>query len=670
MIIQGTAIKGMTVSSSAATVEPDSYFNLVSLLLPGNGTNGAQNNTFLDSSTNNFTVTRNGNTTQGTFSPFSQTGWSNYFDGSGDYLNKTSGTITLSGDFTLEYWMYPTSVGSYPTTYSTFNAIAVASAMYAQFALNGTTFTFSCGNGSSDGAIGSYTATLNQWQHHAIVRSGTTVTAYVNGVSVGTRTSSVAFNLTSLGIGAYTGAQAGNYPFFGYISNFRVVNGTAVYTSNFAVPTTPLTAISGTSLLTCQSNRFVDNSANAFALTVNGNVSVQPFSPFNPTAAYSAATVGGSGYFDGSGDYLDAGAQTAFAFGTGSWTVEAWVYVTSLSSEILLFDTRSSVSTAGVGCRIGTDGTLSYSGSANNPLTSTAIKTNEWNHIAWSYDGTTLSGYINGVRGGTATPSFNISQNNGIVGRVGFTAASYMSGYISSLRVVKGSAVYSGTSFSVPTAPLTAISGTSLLLSGTNGGITDAAAKNVLETVGGAAISTAQSKWGGSAMYFDGSGDYLSMVETAILNFGSSDFTIEAWIYATATVGANRPIWSTGTNSTNWMSLYLHTAAGRPEFAIISGGSNIIDLFPSDVVSTNTWYHLAVTRSGSTFRMFLNGTVISSGTSATAVPDYTDNYRVGYGRWNGDTGVYAGYINDLRVTNGYARYTANFTPPTAAFPTQ
>ena len=670
MIIQGTAIKGMTVSSSAATVEPDSYFNLVSLLLPGNGTNGAQNNTFLDSSTNNFTVTRNGNTTQGTFSPFSQTGWSNYFDGSGDYLNKTSGTITLSGDFTLEYWMYPTSVGSYPTTYSTFNAIAVASAMYAQFALNGTTFTFSCGNGSSDGAIGSYTATLNQWQHHAIVRSGTTVTAYVNGVSVGTRTSSVAFNLTSLGIGAYTGAQAGNYPFFGYISNFRVVNGTAVYTSNFAVPTTPLTAISGTSLLTCQSNRFVDNSANAFALTVNGNVSVQPFSPFNPTAAYSAATVGGSGYFDGSGDYLDAGAQTAFAFGTGSWTVEAWVYVTSLSSEILLFDTRSSVSTAGVGCRIGTDGTLSYSGSANNPLTSTAIKTNEWNHIAWSYDGTTLSGYINGVRGGTATPSFNISQNNGIVGRVGFTAASYMSGYISSLRVVKGSAVYSGTSFSVPTAPLTAISGTSLLLSGTNGGITDAAAKNVLETVGGAAISTAQSKWGGSAMYFDGSGDYLSMVETAILNFGSSDFTIEAWIYATATVGANRPIWSTGTNSTNWMSLYLHTAAGRPEFAIISGGSNIIDLFPSDVVSTNTWYHLAVTRSGSTFRMFLNGTVISSGTSATAVPDYTDNYRVGYGRWNGDTGVYAGYINDLRITKGYARYTANFTPPTTAFPVQ
>ena len=71
MKIQGTKIRGLKLYSSAATVEPDSYFNLVSLLLPGNGTNGAQNNTFLDSSTNNFTVTRNGNTTQGTFSPFS-----------------------------------------------------------------------------------------------------------------------------------------------------------------------------------------------------------------------------------------------------------------------------------------------------------------------------------------------------------------------------------------------------------------------------------------------------------------------------------------------------------------------------------------------------------------------------------------------------------------------
>jgi hypothetical protein len=78
--------------SAAASVDggaaADPNFNQTTLLLHGDGTNGAQNNTFLDSSTNTFTITRNGNTTQGTFSPFSLPNgeWSNYFDGSGDYL--------------------------------------------------------------------------------------------------------------------------------------------------------------------------------------------------------------------------------------------------------------------------------------------------------------------------------------------------------------------------------------------------------------------------------------------------------------------------------------------------------------------------------------------------------------------------------------------------------
>ena len=83
-----TGILNILAGSIAAAIK-DGYFNLVSLLLPGNGTNGAQNNTFLDSSSNNFTITRNGNTTQGTFSPFSQTGWSGNFNTSTTYLTVT-----------------------------------------------------------------------------------------------------------------------------------------------------------------------------------------------------------------------------------------------------------------------------------------------------------------------------------------------------------------------------------------------------------------------------------------------------------------------------------------------------------------------------------------------------------------------------------------------------
>jgi hypothetical protein len=153
-------------------------------------------------------------------------------------------------------------------------------------------------------AVGNSTTnvSLNTWTHIAVTRVGTTLTYYINGVASGTGTSSANISDTAVqvmrGFGGIT-----NSP-IGYISNLRTVVGTAVYTGNFTPSTTPLTAISGTSLLTCQSNRFKDNSTNNFTITRNGDVSVQRFSPFSPTAAYSAATIGGSGYFNGTTDYI------------------------------------------------------------------------------------------------------------------------------------------------------------------------------------------------------------------------------------------------------------------------------------------------------------------------------------------------------------------------------
>ena len=93
--------------SLGAAVVKDFYYNYVTLLLHGDGTNGGQNNTFLDGSTNAFSITRNGNVSQGSFSPFSKPDgyWSNYFGGSSSYLN-SSITAIGTGDFTVEYWSY------------------------------------------------------------------------------------------------------------------------------------------------------------------------------------------------------------------------------------------------------------------------------------------------------------------------------------------------------------------------------------------------------------------------------------------------------------------------------------------------------------------------------------------------------------------------------------
>ena len=97
------------LKSGAAAAPPDAQFNYVSMLLHGDGTNGAQNNTFLDSSTNNFTITRNGNTTQGSFSPYGSN-WSNNF-GTGNYLTLSS-SISLSSSLTVECWFNLTSAQS------------------------------------------------------------------------------------------------------------------------------------------------------------------------------------------------------------------------------------------------------------------------------------------------------------------------------------------------------------------------------------------------------------------------------------------------------------------------------------------------------------------------------------------------------------------------------
>ena len=245
------------------------------LLLHGDGANGANNNTFLDSSTNNFTITRNGNTTQGTFSPFSQPNgyWSNYI-GDANYLSVANNSAFQfgTGNFTVEGWFYlPAMSGSYDPL---FTVGSYTDGILLRYAVTSSDNLYIGGSYWNAPFLNS--PPLGQWCHIALVKNGTgsnNVQLYLNGVSVLTVTSS--YNLTPTG-GVYIGAQshALSDNFNGYISNFRIVKGTAVYTSNFTVPTSPLTAITNTSLLTCQSNRFIDNSTNAFAITKIGRAHV------------------------------------------------------------------------------------------------------------------------------------------------------------------------------------------------------------------------------------------------------------------------------------------------------------------------------------------------------------------------------------------------------------
>jgi hypothetical protein len=657
--------KLMQAMSGAVAVVTDAYFNLVTLLLNTTATNGAQNNTFLDSSTNNFTITRNGNTTQGTFTPFSQTGWSNYLDGTaGQYLNTPSNAAFAfgTGDFTVEAWVFVTGT-SFCEIFITTNTTPTSTSM--RFIVrNDQKLEYS---DQTNTATSTGTIPLNTWTNVAVSRSGTSVKLFINGTQDGSTTSSN--NLTNQ-VG-YIGRTWDGFIFTGYISNLRVTKGGALYTGTYTPSTTPLTTTvsSGTvSLLTCQSNRFLDNSTNAFTITVNGTPSVQAFSPFLPTAAYDTSVVGGSGYFDGTGDFLQI-ADSASLDLTGDYTIEMWMYSTAtpVSTTFLQLGSSSNylvMYLASSTKYITVAGSLSITAS-------TALVLNTWNHIALVRNGSGTNNtvlYLNGVNVGQATntTSFTGSASNGL--RIGaeFPSDFYFNGYISSARLVNGTAVYTA-AFTPPTAPLTAVTNTAALLNYTNSGIFDSTAKNVLETVGNAQVSTTQAKWGTTSMAFDGTGDYLvSNTSTPDLYaFGAGAFTIEFWLYLN-TVSGNQIVYDGRPSGTQTTQPTIFVASAVVSYYV--NGSTVIT---GSTLSTGQWYHIAVARSGTSTKMFVNGTQAGSTyTDSTVYTNTANRPLIGMDSFSTPSNPLNGYIDDLRVTKGYARYTANFSVPAAAFALQ
>ena len=634
----------------------DPQFNYVTMLLHGDGTNGAQNNTFLDSGPNTFSITRNGNTTQGSFSPYGSN-WSNYFDGNADYLTAPTPVLSASGNFTVECWINPR--GSSSNTFVLAQFISGNSGRTG-FGLSGSVVQMFLGGTTNNGTTN---ISYNTWTHLAFTRSGTTFKAYVNGTLDLTVTSSVSIvqeNTTIGGNPYFTPAL----DFSGYISNLRVTN-TVVYTTNFTPSTTPLTAISGTQLLTCQSNQFKDNSTNNYSLAVNEIPSVQRFNPFGASTAYSTSVIGGSGYFDGSGDSLRAPTNAVYNLGTSAFTIETYAYIIDNSANRTIFDRDS-----------GNGFLLMYtSGSriqfyANNIAVINFDATdkyllNRWAHIAVVRSSNTFTLYIDGTSVATGTNAVSIPTLTNAVGIGGRSDGSdVFYGYLSSVRF-STSAVYTS-NFTPPTAPPSQ-SG-ALLLNMVNGAIFDNAMMNDLETVGNAQISTSVVKYGTGSMYFDGTGDYLIGPSTPNMNFGSGDFTVEAWVYRQVDSGTTQTIYQKGrvADSNFELTFVINTSNQLEVYYSTSGTSATLVATTTASVSQNTWTHIAVTRSGSTWRVFIGGTLDVSATASVTL--YTGTGRISIAtNPNGDS-PFTGYIDDLRITKGYARYTATFTPPTAAFP--
>jgi len=663
-----------TIQTFSITISVgDTYFPYTSLLLSAStnsaNTTGTSNaNTVIDSSYNYNNITRAGNPGQGSFNPFGAN-WSNYFNGSTDYLTTPANTAFAfgTGDFTIECWVYTNSsatqrivsAGNAGGTPYDFVLVNTGSNVYVDFY-----------DGTTDNTTGSNYVTQNQWVHLAVTRQGTALKLFINGVVSGSATNSV--NLTAAGtltIGRYSQAASGY--FSGYISNLRMIKGTALYTAAFTPPTAPLSVVANTVLLTSQSNRFVDNSTantgSGFTVSPSGNTSIQRFNPFGVNGVpytTSANTYVGSTYFSGS-DAINTLRNSPF-LASGNFTIELWAYPITATAGTIFTNYSSNISacwnitlnTSGYGVYFQTAGaTLSIGKSG-------LLTPNTWYHIAMVGNSGTITGYLNGISFGTFSQTGIGSSTLPIyIGAAYYNSAlrDYFSGYISDARFVNGTAVYTS-NFTPPTAPLTAVANTVLLTCQSTQTIYyDANTTPNSFAANGTPRLTKSVPYSQSfAGQFNGSTSYLSIPYNSAFNFSTNNFTVECWFYSG--LAATQTLYAFNYNqANNGYAAVRFAITGSAFYMLLStDGASWVNSGAFGSYNSNVWNHVAIVRNGSTFTLYLNG--ISQGTQTTSSALYNASGNFSYIGQSPTGQFFSGYISNLRVVNGTALYIYNFTP--------
>ena len=626
---------------------------------------GENNHRFVDESGNKYPVTRGGNASQGSFSPFSPAGWSAYFDGTGDYLTvpASSDFDFGTGDYTIEGWVYSSSLTW--TLYATGGG--------------GSSDQFSCDAGTLYWNYGTFagiasffvTSDLNTWTHVAASRTSGNTRVFKNGgLKASTSTvASIGSSVNTLQIGR---RSDGFYLTTGYMSNIRVVKGTSQYTANFTPATTALTAVENTKLLILQNNRFIDANTTPKTITTAGDVKIQAFSPFRPSGSYSPTLHGGSAYFDGTGDYLKALSTSNTLLPTNStstFTVDGWIYPTVGGVLAYIVGEHDPVGPSNnVSVDISAGNKISFrwwTGSENRATSADSVVPNQWNYFAVVVNANAITIYVNSTTPGqTGTTTLTTRSNATIGWGIGqYNSSNPFTGYMSGIRWSTGIA---RTISAIPTAPPAPDNYSTLLFNFTQGGVVDATTRNVIETLADAKISNVQSKFGTGAMYFDGTGDYLTMRNNPAHGFGTGDFTIECWMYCTD-ASTYRGVMGQGDNSTAGWGLYFNPNP-TPLIIFIYGGAIT---YGAGVVTIGSWCHVAVTRYGSgsnNLRFYVNGTVV---TQVTLTNNLSSTFPTYIGATAGGGYPFAGYLDDVRITAGYARYTGStLTLPTTAFLTK
>jgi hypothetical protein len=671
-----TASDGINTATSAngftlnfITIITDSKYTT----LLATATDTSDNNNITDASSNNHTITVNGDAYAGTFSPYRHGGYSTYFpDTAGNaYVSANSSDYALgSGALTVSAWIYIDNNTQQQTIID--NQTGSGTGWYLKIwpgqlirVHNQSSYIFNISNSDAPTAV-------NEWIHLCWTRDGSgNNKLFLNGTQVGTTVTDTT-NFTAQGCKLGETYQGVN-DYKGYMKDVHIVAGYANEPTTSSIATA-VTSDTGTVFLGCSGPDFLERSSSPKTITINGNnIFIRPFSPYD-NLEYSATDHGGSVFIEANGGHL-SGTLSSGGLGT-TFTVEMWIYDDGTGGNTTYggyFTTTDIGSQYGIQLRRygayifnSTTGTNLTWNANGNPFTT--IFGIGWHHVAAVHNGSTFKVYVDGKEVISTSDSHTYSSVNYKVGQPWLyqsDGSQQAKAYISDLRINK-SVIYSG-EFTPPTAPLSS-TGAELHIKGTDASIIDKSQAANLKLVGNTTGSTTTKFTGAKSMYFDGTGDGIVVPHRDDLNLNSCDWTIEYW-FNLPNPGAirNWTLIQKGDNSTvrpYALSLRIDNSNGvEPRIFPSPNNSSQGQISNNAWQTFNAWHHVAFVRVNSTgvITRYINGT--ANGTVTSNVATNTEDLYIGTVASAADE---EGYIQDLRISKGKAHYTANFTPPTAS----
>lgn len=375
------------------------------------------------------------------------------------------------------------------------------------------------------------------------------------------------------------------------------------------------------------STTFTDSSPNALAVTAVGNAQIS-----TTQSKYN----GSAGYFNGSTGYLSLTGNSSFQFGTGDFTVEAWVYIfANASSQQTFLDTRGAATVTPFTFGIYQSKLFFYDGTVIQ--SSATVTSGQWYHFAACRSSGNLQLFINGVSYYSAVNTTNITTgaNSIYIGRGFDSAAYYTNGYIDELKITKGVARYTST-FTSPPIPSTC---TDLTKNKNVGTLTNGVDYNFSN---------------GGSLVFDGVNDYVNIPASTNLTFGTGDFTMEVWCKTRAKTMLYPALLSVNLAwaSNVWVLIDRHNVTAPTKFTFHVYNIASPTLTSVTAPSNGVWYNVVITRIGTLFSMYINGVLESTATSSASIDGGVSN-SINLGRQStSDSTYYDGNIPRARIYKG------------------